>query len=678
MVVETGLMTLQEEELQGILQVLAQAARNNDKSKEKLDISAFQSRLSTIPRRARFTITQALSTLAAQSPEVADKAMLLKLAEHIAVRFALEKYNRGDLQVNAVQEMLDDMSREIDALRKVLGVYEESINRAGLHVQSPAEILAQQFWSQVPDEKKRIALQSEDAWSIPPVRIREYVEDLLARGDKETTERILRNYASFIKSPNADTRRSAATGVSELASVYARCDEKLLVETIREAGLQVTAEKDSALQSLMGAAFVRLSQEASQNRSYRAMQRSVELVDYIESERPGTGKSLRTRISVENRLPEFIEQAVRSREIPEGLTELMRRVPQAASDEIALRYSRVGFREDCEILAFMMQTLGPEALEQLKMRLEHGNATEAINTIAILTRMDIAAVARILPGRVKDWKRHAHDRLVRQIASSGAQERGQLLLDVFDFIDPLIQPLAIDEIGMTGEKMAEALLLRLAEGDLPPGATAYLRLKAIEALGRLRIGKAETVLRNVLEARKAWRWFHPSELRVVAAQALEKIDPECVRDLIPNSGLSSAEFSIEILDSDPNSSAIRQRRYPRLRLEYPVPATATNLRQNCRVEVPEMTLSGGVALCDQRLHPGSVVEIRLHADKSIKAQTIVRDANTQARAFEVVDMDLEERAKLRRLLVQLGSSQKPSTPLARERRTTRPIGTGDN
>jgi hypothetical protein len=69
-----------------------------------------------------------------------------------------------------------------------------------------------------------------------------------------------------------------------------------------------------------------------------------------------------------------------------------------------------------------------------------------------------------------------------------------------------------------------------------------------------------------------------------------------------------------------------------------------------------------------------VVGMKLNVGKKpVKAQTIVRDANTQARAFEVVDMDLEERAKLRKLLVQLGSVQKQSTPQARTRRTTRTI-----
>jgi hypothetical protein len=675
--VETGLMTLQEDELQGILQVLAQIARTNQ-SKEQFDASAFQSRISALPRRARFTMSQALSALAAQAPEEAsDKPTLLKLAENIAVRFALEKYDKGDVKVNHVQEMLNDMSTELDALRKIMGVYEQSMVRAGIELPSHTEVLAQQFWGQVPDEKKKAALESSEAWCVPPVHVKEYVEKLQAEGDKAEAEKILRNYADGINSASREARRQTAIGLSELASLYQESDEKFFVEIIRDTGLQVAQETDSELQSLMGAAFVRLSQEASNKRSFIGMQRAVEMVNYVESERPGVGKSLRPRISVENRLPEFIEESLRTGEVEQGLKDLLRRVPEAASDQIAGRYSRVGFREDCELLISMMEVLGPEGLEHLQTQLRHGSWNEAIDTVGILARMDPDAISRVLPGRMHEWKGGAHDRIVRQIASSGSTERGRLLLELFDSLDTLIRPLAVDEIGMTGDRTADMRLLRIAEGDLPKGGTEYLRLKAIEALGRLRTTGAETVLRRVVETRKTWRWAHPSELRLVAAQALEKIESEWVRHFMPKSGLNAAELSIDSLDSDPNSSAIRQRRYPRLRLDHPMWAMAVNSRENFRLEIREMALGGGVAVCEQSLHPGSVVELRLNpGQRSVKAQTIVRDANTQARAFEVVDMDLDERAKLRKLLVDIGNSQKQSTPKARSRRSGRTLLTG--
>jgi len=675
MAVETGLMTLHEDELKGILQVLAQIARTTDPSKDKIDPASFQSRLSTLPRRARFTVSQALSALAAQAPsETSDKPTLMKLAEHIAIRFALESYEKGDIEVNAVRQVLDEMSLELDGLRKILGVYEEKMARHGIETQSHVDLLAQQFWAQVGDEKKKAVLESSEAWCVPPAKVREYVEGLIERGETEAAEITLRNYANCITNKSPEQRRQTSMGLSELAGLYAKSSERLLMDTIRKVGVQLAEERDSELQSLVGAAFVRLSQEAATKRLYPAIQRAVELVEYVESERPGLGNNLRPRIAIEDRLPEFIEEALKAGNVPSGLADLLRRMPAPASEHLAGRFSRSGFRDDCDLLISMMEVLGPDGLQHLREQLRKGGPVEVTEAIGVLTRLDAELVMEVLPGRMSEWKRTTHDRVVRQISSSGGSERGRLLLTIFDSLDALIRPLAIDEIGMSGEQGSDMRLLRLAEGDLPKDGTAYLRLKAIEALGRLRTSGAEVVLRKIAEARKAFRWANPSELRLVAAQAMEKIDPEWIRNFIPRSGLSVAELSIEPLDADPNSSAIRQRRYPRLKLERVVSAMTTNLKENCRLDIPEMTLGGGVAICDQSLHPGSLVTMKLNTgQKPVKAQTIVRDANTMARAFEVVEMDLEERSKLRKLLVQLGNIQKQSTPKDRSRRGTRTI-----
>ena len=670
---ETGLMPLHEDELQGILQVLAQIARTADG--DKIDPNAFQSRLSNLPRRARFTVSQALGALAAQAPvEAADKSTILKLAEHIAVRFALENYQRGDMKVDAVRQMLDEMSQEVNALRKVVGVYEEKMAEAGIEMPSHADVLAEQFWAEVPEEKKLAVLQSGDAWCVPANRISEFIHELRSTERVESADRILTQYANCLTDGPGEKRRQAAMGLAELAPIYAAGPERLLTETIRLVGLQLAQEKDAELQSLLSAAFVRLSQEAARKKSYVGLQRSAELVGYIESEQPNLGKTLRPRIGLENRIPEFIGEALRAGTVPTGLRDLLRRMPDAASEQIASRFSRSGLREDCDLLISMLDALGPEALDHLRRILREGPTSEAIETIGILARLDVDTLVQVLPGRMGEWKRTAHDRVVRQIAASGSPERGRLLLELFDHLDTLIRPLAVDEIGMTGEQSANTRFLRIAEAEVQKGESGYLQLKAIEALGRLRTVAAEAALRKIAEARKAFRWAHPSELRLVAAQAMSKIDPDWVRNFMPRSGLSTAEFSIEPLDPDPNSSAIRQRRYPRLRLEHPVPASTTGLKENCQVEIPEMTLGGGVALCEQSLHPGSLVGLRMNAaQKNIKAQTIVRDANTQARAFEVVDIELEERAKLRKLLVQLGNAMKQATPNDRNRHATRTI-----
>src|SRR5271156_3675379 len=119
-------------------------------------------------------------------------------------------------------------------------------------------------------------------------------------------------------------------------------------------------------------------------------------------------------------------------------------MPLAAVELIAARFGRAGLVEDSESLLWMMEVLGPEVVEHLRERLEHGEPSAAIDTVGLLTRIDIETVERILPGRMKEWKRAAHDRVVRQIAVSRAPARGRLLLNLFPHMDPLVRPAGLD------------------------------------------------------------------------------------------------------------------------------------------------------------------------------------------------------------------------------------------
>ena len=44
----------------------------------------------------------------------------MKAAEHMAIRFALERYQKGEVKVNAVHQMMEHMSRQMDSLRQIL------------------------------------------------------------------------------------------------------------------------------------------------------------------------------------------------------------------------------------------------------------------------------------------------------------------------------------------------------------------------------------------------------------------------------------------------------------------------------------------------------------------------------------------------------------------------------
>lgn len=671
--VETGFTTLHQDEVRSILRVLAEAAQSGDGPEDPLDSPAFQSRLAALPRRARFTLSQAMAALAAHSPsEGADRPTLLRLAEHVAVRAALQHFETEGVPASSIRQKLAEASSEVEALRKLTADYEAKLARAGIDPRAPAETLMRDFWDQVADGKKRAVLESTEAWCVPGSKAREYVDRMRKGGEAETAEKILQNYATCITSGEFETRREAARGISELASAYADSSERLLLETIRTVGVQIASERNPEALDAMRSAFVNLSHEAVRVRSYPAIRRAVELLDYIESERPGDGASLRPQVSIDDRLPQFLEEAVRARELPAGLSELLRRVPQGAS-HVAERFGRAGLREDCELLLSVIQRLGPQALEQIRRQFQHGSVAEALDAVPILARLDFSTIEAGLAAKAKEWPCAAQDRLVRQIAASGAAERGRLLVEILEVLDPLIRPLAVDEIGLSGGSEAGSLLLRLADDQPADTPSEYLRIKALEALGRLRAPGSAELLRKILEARRAWRWTNPSELRISALQAIEKIEPEWARNYTPSSGITAAELALAPLDPDPNATAIRQRRYDRLRLAKTLPASISSAEQQSSILIPELSLGGGVLSGASSFHPGTIALLQINASqRTIRMQTIVRYSHLEGRAFEILEMTCEDRAKLRKLLLQSGAATQ-SRPDDRTHSTTRTL-----
>ncbi|MGB2591100.1 MAG: HEAT repeat domain-containing protein [Candidatus Acidiferrum sp.] len=659
-----------EDDVRAMLGLFAQLGKSRKDPEVKMDVPTFQARLSAMPVRAQFTLQQALAGLAAQAPnEKADKPMLLKLAEHVAIRFALDSYERGELRVNAVKQLLDRMNSEIEALRKILGSQEEMMAQAGLSVQSYTELLDQEFWEQVPEENKKEVLTSDEAWCVPPRNVRAFLEEMLRRGELKTVNEILMKYAACVALEAPEARRTTAIGLSDLAELYGSGDGSALMESIRRLGNQLALEREPELQTLIGAAFVRMSQEAASKRCYPAMQQALFSLDSIEQQRPGSTQSIRPRIGAEERLPEFIEEALRAGHIADGMTEILGLMPKATLHYVTSRFGHCGFREDCEVLSQIVRGLGEDSTQRLLEVLQTAPANEAAETIGLLSHFAPDAVEKILPVRLSQWPRSSHDRAVRQLSSAPPEQRAKLLVALYDSLDALIRPLALDEMGMSGEPECIPKLLELAQNDHTP---QFHRLKALEALGRLRAAASTTTLQHILDARQVWRWVYPTELRIAAIQALMRLDPAMGLEKLNSSGLERKDLTLEPTDPEPHSSVMRQRRYARLKLSRNLIALTTNLRENFRLSIPELNLGGGIGSGERHLAPGSLLSLKFSQGvRHIKAQAIVRGARPQAMAFEFVDMDLEDRSKLRKLLMELGGIPQVAAVTNRSKRRGR-------
>jgi PilZ domain len=650
---------LSEAEMQSLLRLVAQfgeatAAHSSDP--HRLDPTAWQQKLALLPQNAQVTLRQALASVASKTPSAkVDEAMLLRLAEDLAIRFALDRFQRGEVRVNAVRQMLDKMGQELETLRKLLKAREDKMAAAGLSVESHADVLDRQFWAAVPESGKKAVLTSGEAWCIPPRNVQQYVEELMGRGESDAAADILLKYASCVRNKDAEARKKAAIGLGQLAELFSKAASQRLQDALLQIGQQLAAEKDAELQTLLSAAFVRLSQESAARRYYRAMQQALDSLADLEELRPTWAQSLRPRVGVESRIAEFVEEALTADAMPEGLVGVLMRVPQASAEHLAVRLARSGRRSERERIVELAKTVGSACGRHLKEVLRSEPPAKAATVVGLLSRLDPIGVEEALPDRLRHGGRGFHDVIVRQLSIAGAPERGQLLSNMIEQLDPVVLPQALDEIGMCGDPTTAPKLLRLAEGDILPRGTDYLRVKAIEALGRMRASTAVGHLRRFVEARKAFGWLYPEETRMAAAQALMKMDPEWIQAFLPQSGLDTKVMALAPLDPIPTRDVVRHRRYRRIRLPRSVPAVVTSPRGKYSSAISVLSLEGGLLSGDIQLAVGTEATLKIPAGlRSINMQAVVRFVRSHQAGFETVGMGLEDRAKLRRLLVSLG------------------------
>jgi hypothetical protein len=661
----SGVSQLEEADLQSLLKLLVQFGEAQASKNPQLDQTEWQHRLTALPQPAQVTLRQALAGVAASNPSAKmDEATLLRLAEDLAIRFALDRFQRGEVRVNAVRQMLDRMGHELETLRKLLKSREEKLSSAGVSMESHADVLDRQFWAAVPDSGKRMVLMSAEAWCIPPRNVQQYVEELLGRGESDAAGDILLKYAACVRNKDAEARKKAAIGLGQLAELYSKAASQRLQDALTQIGQQMGEEKDPELQTLLSAAFVRLSQESAARRYYRAMQQALDSLAELEEQRPSWVQSLRPRIGVENRIPEFIEEALTAEAMPEGLVGVLMRVPQAASEHLGTRLARSARASERENVVELARAVGAPCVRHLKETLKNEPPAKAATVIGLLSRLDPLAVEDILPVRLAEGQRSFHDAVIRQLSISGSPERGKLLADSIELFDSMVLPLALDEIGMCGDPNTAPKLLRLAKGEILPQGTEYLRVKAIEALGRMRAPDAAGHLRLLVEERKTFGWAHPEEIRMAAAQALMKLDPAWMQAFLPQSGLDTKVMALAPLDPIQERDFVRHRRYRRIRLPRNVPAVITSARGKYSSSISVLSLDGGLISGDLQIPVGTEATLKIPAGlRSISMKAVVRFVRAHQAGFETVGMGLEDRAKLRRLLVSLGGiDAMPSTP----------------
>jgi hypothetical protein len=651
-----GVVALQEEEVIQTIRLLThfgQSMQDPNSSQEKL-----QTELSNAPEGAKVNLAHVLESLAAQTSLATtdasnDTPLLMKAAENMAIKFALDRYQRGEVKVNAVHEMMEHMSRQMDTLRQILRVQEDKLSKAGVMVESHADILDRMFWAEIPEAGKKSVLLSNEAACVPPRNIRQFVEILFERDDNDLASKILANYCSGIDSKDAEPRRKTATGLSQLADLYATAPDEVMPNTMAAIAAKLTKESDAEIQSLLSAAFARLGQEACSRRKYKAIAELCISLETIGSQRPALVQDLRSRIGIENRLPEMIEEAINADVVPEDLVNVLQQLPRNSVEHLADRFFRAQKRVECDRIVELVGELGQPAVDDLRDILRTGQPRQAASTVGLLSRLAVTSLLELLPSRMGEFNRFYQDVIVRQIAYGAAPDRGRTLVELLELLDSLILPEAIDEIGMSQDRSASANLITLATAGEAQNRPPFVQLKAIESLGRLREPDAVPILRAIVEDKKLFGYSQHRELRIAAIQALSKIDPRYGTQALAESGLEASEIAIAPLDSAPGCPWVRQRRYERIILPRTLSATLSSSWGKSNIIMREMSLGGGMGTRSDNLRVGSEAHVEISVGvKKIRGEVLLRRARVNEIGFEFVSMDLDSRYRLRRILVE--------------------------
>ena len=93
-------------------------------------------------------------------------------------------------------------------------------------------------------------------------------------------------------------------------------------------GDKLGKESDSDIQSLLSAAFARFGQEACTRRKYKAVAELCYSLERVAQQRPALVQDLRSRVGIENRLPEMIEEAINADQVPDDLVNVLQQLPQ--------------------------------------------------------------------------------------------------------------------------------------------------------------------------------------------------------------------------------------------------------------------------------------------------------------------------------------------------------------
>ena len=618
------------------------------------------------------TVRLLLSAISQYSPEEGERPQFYvkRLAESLIFEDLLAEFAAGSLTPVLVRPTFDRLGEVLVAAEKVLnapgpGKQGTSPSMTGSSlaatwaVESYREKLVTRFWLELPPREKSLVLRGPDLWSVPVLALRQTLGNLADAGadaPRREARHIVLNYARRLEHEDPRARQAVAAGLNELSPIVESLWPNQLPEDLSKealAALQIEREPQTAaalatfIESLSHIAVVRGDYEGFEA-ILLALERPSRDFDLAKL------SALAKRLFAQDRLFLLVDAGLAHRALDPVLPRLLVRDPDKLLDRLTSLLGEDRGGSLLPAMARLVRTIGVPVLTILETRLYEARPQRVTAAIKLLAAADSDRLLRGLTHALGSWEWNMQDLAVSELSRPTNAPNAQTAASVFSSVlinaHPLVVPMMIDQIGFSGESSAIPQLMEIAAGEHPTLRDQFVRIKAIEALGRLRATEAMQLLHLLAERRSGIAFAEPSGLRAAAHDALA---------LIEDRGTSA---SVRATFDAPNAHGVVYavpRRYTRVPLDAPLRAQVSAKAAGASLaRVKTISLGGAYLESSNALSVGESVqlEVRSGLGKKIHCTAIVRNSTPGGNGVEFVHMNDEDRNKLRKLVLRKMSS----------------------
>lgn len=546
------------------------------------------------------------------------------------------------------------------------------------------ERLHQNFWAGLPAREKSVILRGPEAWCVPVPVMRGYLDQLLSatrssQGDAPVRESriVIVNYSRGLESEEGRPRRTVANGLVELLPLV----EKLWrtetpVELGRTSVRALVNEDSPGIAGILVALVENLASLAIARADFAGFERIVAALD--SSPRDAEHLHLSTlgeKLMGDANWTQLVCAALSANPMDASLPRLLRRDPERLLESFGTLLAAPDGLNALPAMVRLATAAGETVFGALELHLCDPRRQRAATAIKLLAATEPQRLVSALPRSLAGWDWNLQDLAVAGLTGQKAGLKvvgvARVFVEVLREAHPLVAPVMLDEIGLAREVSAVPLLCEIAEGSLEELRDVFIRIKAIEALGRMRAAAAAPLLRMLLRSRQGLVHTEPAGLRAAAEEALALIEnhPSSVRLRASKDALEKASVSFgrprryfRIPLDQPYAARIEQRVEPQwigqasghseARME--LRADPRRIGKMAAARVRSISLGGAFLESSQSLAVGDHLSVDIRAGlRHVRSTAVVRNVRSGGGGVEFLSMPEDSRERLRRLIRRL-------------------------